>query len=79
VIVTGVMHQIRAHAAFVGLALTGDRRYGGRPTPDGFDAEFRLHHVGLSGPGGLRTEPVPLPAWARLPDEPGADRERPEP
>lgn len=66
VITTGVMHQIRAHAAFVGLPILGDRLYGGGPTPP--DAPpgltFYLHHVGLEGPG-VRTEPVPAPSWAR--------------
>lgn len=62
---SGVMHQIRVHAAFLGIPLRGDRRYGGGPTPP--DAppgvEFFLHHVGLAGPD-FETEPVPLPAWA---------------
>lgn len=62
---TGVMHQIRVHAAFVGIPLRGDHRYGGGPTPD--DAppgvRFHLHHVGVEGPG-FRSAPVPLPAWA---------------
>lgn len=69
-ITTGVTHQIRVHAAFVGLPLRGDRRYGGGPTPAGFESAFRLHHVGLTGPSGLRTAAVDLPAWARLPGEP---------
>jgi 23S rRNA pseudouridine1911/1915/1917 synthase len=74
VIETGVMHQIRAHAAFVGLALAGDRHYGGGPTPpeapDG--ARFLLHHIGLVG-AGWSTEPVPLPDWAgRAPPSPPA-------
>ena len=50
---TGVMHQIRLHAASIGLALAGDRLYGGGawtfPRPDG--AHFALHHIGISGPG----------------------------
>ncbi|TVQ89383.1 MAG: RNA pseudouridine synthase [Deltaproteobacteria bacterium] len=65
VITTGVTHQIRVHAASVGLALQGDRRYGGGPTPEGWACTFRLHHAGLQGPSGLRTDPVPLPNWAR--------------
>lgn len=63
---TGVMHQIRVHAAFVGIALLGDRLYGGGETPA--DAPpgvtYFLHHVGLEGPG-IRTEPIPLPDWAQ--------------
>jgi 23S rRNA pseudouridine1911/1915/1917 synthase len=42
---TGVMHQVRVHAAFVGLALTGDRLYGGAP------GAFRLHHARIVGDG----------------------------
>jgi len=58
-ITTGVMHQIRVHAAFLGVPLLGDRRYGGGEHPEG----FFLHHVGFEG-GGFATEPVPEPAWA---------------
>jgi 23S rRNA-/tRNA-specific pseudouridylate synthase len=50
VITTGVMHQIRVHAAFVGIPIRGDSRYGGGV----FileKASFLLHHYGLSGPG----------------------------
>ena len=64
VITTGVMHQIRVHAAFVGIALRGDRLYGGG-APDGdrpANAPFQLHHLGLSG-AGFQTEPVPRPDW----------------
>ena len=39
---TGVMHQIRAHAAFVGIALAGDGLYGGGPTPAWFPAGTRF-------------------------------------
>lgn len=65
-ITTGVMHQIRVHAAFVGLPLLGDGTYGGGPTPDGAPEglTFYLHHVGLVG-GGVRTDPVPDPAWSQ--------------
>ena len=66
---SGVMHQIRAHAAFLGIPLLGDRLYGGGTTPS--DAPegvtFFLHHVGLSGPG-IRTERIPLPRWASEPE-----------
>lgn len=59
---TGVMHQIRVHAAFVGLPLRGDRAYGGgAATPS--QPGFQLHHMGFEGPG-VRTAPVPTPAWA---------------
>lgn len=65
VIRTGVMHQIRVHAAFVGLRLAGDAVYGGGAPPEDAPAgaSFLLHHVGLRGPGGLGTEPVPRPRW----------------
>lgn len=63
VITTGVMHQIRVHAAFVGLPLAGDKRYGGGPpaanAPPG--ASFCLHHIGIRG----LTTAVPTPEWAR--------------
>ena len=63
---SGVTHQIRAHAAFVGIAILGDYRYGGGPTPP--DAppglSFFLHHLGLRGPNGLVTDPVAKPEWA---------------
>ncbi len=44
---TGVMHQVRVHAAFVGLPLVGDAIYGGAA------GEFRLTHVRVVGPGWL--------------------------
>jgi 23S rRNA-/tRNA-specific pseudouridylate synthase len=63
---TGVMHQIRVHAAFLGIPLAGDRKYGGGPSPSrqpGID--FWLHHEGLDDGAGLRTDPVDLPEWSR--------------
>ena len=69
VITTGVMHQIRVHAAFVGLALAGDRLYGGGAPldaavvpglPDG--VPFLLHHVGLQGED-LAPPPCALPGF----------------
>lgn len=63
---TGVTHQIRVHAAFVGIPLLGDRQYGGGTTPGDTAAgvEFYLHHIGLIGPDGFRSDDVPLPSWA---------------
>jgi 23S rRNA-/tRNA-specific pseudouridylate synthase len=70
-ITTGVMHQVRVHAAFVGIPLAGDRRYGGGATPADAPpgATFLLHHVGFAGPG-FATAPVPLPRWATRGTEP---------
>lgn len=64
-IATGVMHQIRVHAAFLGIPLAGDRTYGGGPTPADAPpgATFLLHHVGFAGPG-LATAQVGTPLWA---------------
>jgi 23S rRNA-/tRNA-specific pseudouridylate synthase len=64
-IVTGVMHQVRVHAASVGLALAGDQRYGGgEPLDPG--VPFLLHHLGLSGPG-LAPPEIPAPWRNRWP------------
>ncbi len=62
---TGVMHQIRVHAAWVGLALHGDHRYGGgHEPPPGTPprVDFALHHVGLAGPE-LTSPRAPPPPW----------------
>lgn len=62
---TGVMHQIRVHAASCGLTLAGDRLYGGRP----FDLDrpppvsFCLHHVGVGALLGVAVPDAPLPAF----------------
>ena len=62
---TGVMHQIRVHAAFLGIALAGDRLYGGGERGDiPGEGTFCLHHVGMVGPQGFRTDPIALPPWA---------------
>ncbi len=48
VIETGVTHQIRVHAASVGLPVLGDRLYGGAPDPRRGE-RFYLHHRGIDG------------------------------
>jgi 23S rRNA pseudouridine1911/1915/1917 synthase len=51
---TGVRHQIRLHAASVGLALRGDKLYGGG------DGRFCLHHKSLAAwPSRLPEVPMP--------------------
>lgn len=67
VIRCGARHQIRAHAAGLGLPLCGDRRYAAQPdtqTPQPDTERFLLHHACLTGPGGRW---LCLPAWAHLP------------
>jgi 23S rRNA-/tRNA-specific pseudouridylate synthase len=57
---TGVMHQIRVHAASIGLPLDGDVLYGGAP------GAFVLHHVRMEGPGWASPE-APLPPEVGFP------------
>jgi 23S rRNA pseudouridine1911/1915/1917 synthase len=64
-IVTGVMHQIRAHLAYLGHPVAGDLAYGGEgAAAPGLSRTF-LHatRVALDAPGGGRVEAEsPLPA-----------------
>jgi 23S rRNA pseudouridine1911/1915/1917 synthase len=64
-IVTGVMHQIRAHLAYLGNPVAGDPHYGGAAgAPEALRRPF-LHaaRVALEAPGGGRVEAEsPLPA-----------------
>ena len=58
VIRTGVMHQIRVHAAAVGIPLRGDSLYGGAPFMDApVGVRFPLHHCRLEGLGGCPFSP----------------------
>jgi 23S rRNA pseudouridine1911/1915/1917 synthase len=72
-IVTGVMHQIRAHLAYLGHPVAGDPQYGGAAdAPEGLRGPF-LHaaRVALEAPGGGR-----VAAESPLPPELGAVLER---
>ena len=67
---SGARHQIRLHAASVGLALRGDKLYGGG------EGRFCLHHQTLGGwPEALPNAPLPAdwprPSGARSPEEGG--------
>jgi 23S rRNA pseudouridine1911/1915/1917 synthase len=65
-IVTGVMHQIRAHLAYLGHPVAGDAQYGGAAAaPPGLARPF-LHavRVALDAPGG-----GPVEAESPLPPE----------
>lgn len=55
---SGVMHQIRVHAAFLGIALLGDKRYGGGQPPESFHSRFALHHQQIHD-----WPKIPPPAW----------------
>ncbi len=73
IITTGVTHQIRVHAASVGLALSGDRLYGGGPLKHAApppSVRFQLHHVEIKGPveglPSLACPTLPPPDWWEL-------------
>jgi len=61
---TGRTHQLRAHLAYLGLPIVGDRRYGGGIGPGGLERQF-LHAAGLtlSRPSDGQS----LRAWSELP------------
>jgi hypothetical protein len=64
---TGVTHQIRVHAAFAGLALAGDRLYGGGGSEPDWPVPFLLHHLGLRGPDVEDAPMSPVPEfWPTL-------------
>jgi len=70
IITTGVTHQIRVHAASVGISLRGDRLYGGGQLNHA-DAppniQFQLHHTEIQGPvenlPSLACPPLLPPDW----------------
>ena len=59
---SGVMHQIRVHAAACGVPLLGDQRYGGAEAPPCFEAEFALHHCGMNCEA-IQTRALAHPSW----------------
>jgi 23S rRNA pseudouridine1911/1915/1917 synthase len=64
---TGVMHQIRVHAAAAGIPIAGDPIYepGYEPGADSVArGPFVLHHVRMLGPG-WASPPAPLPETVR--------------
>lgn len=62
-ILTGVLHQVRAHLAGVGAPIVGDALYGGREAPE--LGRFFLHARSLTVPHPVTKQPVkvesPLP------------------
>jgi 23S rRNA pseudouridine1911/1915/1917 synthase len=61
---TGVMHQIRAHFAFVGYPVRGDTLYGGRPFGEGARHLLHASSIRFEHPDGSGARRVvsPLPA-----------------
>jgi len=56
------MHQIRIHAAFAGIALLGDRLYGGGEAPEYFPSSFALHHYGVQY-SEWNIQNIAMPMW----------------
>lgn len=69
-ITTGVMHQIRVHAAWVGLPLLGDGLYGGEESRGPAEgANFWLHHLS-SNSEDWSSPQAPLPSvWFNFSSE----------
>ncbi|MFL5409696.1 MAG: RluA family pseudouridine synthase [Myxococcales bacterium] len=62
-IATGVMHQIRAHLAFIGHPIAGDDLYGGPRLPELARHFLHAARIGFAHPGGGRALfESPLPA-----------------
>jgi len=67
---SGVMHQIRVHAASAGLSLLGDQLYGGSEDPGG-QGRFYLHHARVQGWPSSAVPQLPVPEfWPRATSEP---------
>lgn len=63
---TGRTHQLRAHLAYLGLPIAGDRRYGGGIGPGGLQRQF-LHAARLTLDRPL--DGRRLTAWSELPED----------
>lgn len=64
---SGIMHQIRVHAAFCGLSLDGDALYGSQ-NPAPISTGFALHHFGIEHielPKINNSLPKNWPEWTR--------------
>jgi 23S rRNA pseudouridine1911/1915/1917 synthase len=63
---TGRTHQLRAHLAYLGLPIVGDRRYGGGQGPGGLARQF-LHAARLAFD--RPSDGARLQAWSELPPD----------
>ena len=58
--ITGRFHQIRAHLAFVGHPLAGDKKYGGKPTKHARNQLLHCHRLCVDYNMGMSFE-APMP------------------